>query len=94
MNREQTKEAIKVMQHYADGGEVNWRPRGKGDWEACGYDPVFDFLRNEYRIKPKPLECWVIDINGSVGVAWESRNQAEQYSAGNARIVHMVESPE
>ena len=51
MTREETLEAIKIMQHYADGGEVEQRLRDDDelDWHINHY-PNFDFLHYDYRI--------------------------------------------
>lgn len=56
MNREQTLEAIKVMQHFADGGEVEFCNQGM--W-CCAGSPTWELNRLKYRIKPKPLEFYV-----------------------------------
>lgn len=52
---------IAVMQHFADGGEIEARsidaPR-VADWNSMG-SPLWDWIRTDYRIKPKPREVWV-----------------------------------
>ena len=64
MNREKTKKAIKIMQHYVDGGSVEargkgmekWTERGTGmeQWTALGVlRPIWDWDKAEYRIKPR-----------------------------------------
>ena len=54
MNRDETIEAIKVMQAYADGGEIEYRGR-PGSVNTTWYSglPEFNWRMNEYRIKPK-----------------------------------------
>ena len=52
MTREETKEAIKVMQHFVDGGEVECITLRYKNWFIIS-DPVWDWLRFEYRIKVK-----------------------------------------
>ena len=60
MNIEQTKEAIRVMQAFADGKEVefkwgsmDWNPTDKPEWNWSAYD---------YRIKRTPiLRPWTAD---------------------------------
>ena len=70
MTREETREAIKVMQHYADGGEVEQRLRDDDelDWFWNG-SPTFDFLHYDYRIKKTTkkikLYAW-IDYKGQL----------------------------
>lgn len=77
MNREETKEAIKVMQAYCDGKEIQIKVNG--EWESTE-SPNWSFRFDEYRIKPESTyrpyanaeECfadvlkhdgWVIDDN-------------------------------
>ena len=64
MNREETEAAIEVMQAYVDGADLEYRYRKNPKWvvpvwlsfsTVIGWE--FDCL--EYRIKPKPKECWV-----------------------------------
>ena len=66
MTREETLEAIKVMQHYANGGEVEQRLRDDDelDWFFNDF-PTFDFLHYDYRIKKVTkkikLYAWLVD---------------------------------
>jgi len=62
MTREETLEAIKVMQHYADGGEVeHWEA---GEW-ALTSAPSWAWILTDYRIKKTTkkikLEAWLVD---------------------------------
>ena len=57
MNREQTKKLLaerseqdKVMQHFADGGEVECKLRTDTNW-TDNDDPWWDFYNCNYRIK-------------------------------------------
>jgi hypothetical protein len=62
MNREETKEAIQVMQHYADGGEVEFNRHSEGGcWEPLPepHTPSWDWPIVQYRIKPEPREWWI-----------------------------------
>ena len=53
MNREETKAAIEVMQHYADGGEVE-----STSTPGLLKEPTWDWLSGKYRIKKRSGECW------------------------------------
>jgi len=64
MTREETLEAIKVMQHYADGGEVELYDSSLQEWvDAFGNEPSWIWIYNKYRIKPTTkkikLEAWL-----------------------------------
>ena len=64
MTREETKEAVKVMEGYANGKEIQY-PDDNNKWIDTP-NPVFDWSRWAYRVKHKseyrPFksqeECW------------------------------------
>ena len=61
MNIEQTKEAIRVMQAFVDGKEVQARDVGLERWNAV-IIPRWNLEDFEYRIKPTPtLRPWTAD---------------------------------
>jgi hypothetical protein len=68
MNIEQTKEAIRIMQAFVDGKEVQrhgkkWNPKEslKPDWSDID-EPCWDFDNCYYRIKPTPtFRPWTAD---------------------------------
>ena len=71
------KEMIKVMQHYENGGEVEYS--GKGDdyfsWIKC-VNPIWDWFDYDYRIKePKQkvtIEKWLCQVSNNDYVIVES----------------------
>ena len=64
MTREETREAVKVMVAYANGKEIQYLD-DNNKWIDTP-NPVFDWSRWAYRIKPEPKyrpfktqeECW------------------------------------
>ncbi len=62
MNIEQTKEAIRVMQAFVDGKEVEFISRNDEPYWLSNFSPTWDWLRCDYRIKPTPvLRPWTAD---------------------------------
>lgn len=60
MNIEQTKEAIRVMQAYVDGKEVEFKWMSK-DWNST-VPPEWNWSAYDYRIKPTAvLRPWTAD---------------------------------
>jgi len=61
MTREETLECIKVMQHYADGGEVDCCIAG--DWISAS-TPNWDWRLRDFRINKTnkiKLNAWLVD---------------------------------
>jgi len=51
MNREDTKKALEVMEHYVNGGEVEVQNEfGRWQWQEI-FEPAWDLVSSNYRIK-------------------------------------------
>ena len=67
MNREETKNAIAVMRAWADGTEIECRSHAHDGWSgivAAKYC-MWDFGRQDYRIKPKEPREFEIMVMGN-----------------------------
>ena len=70
MNIEQTKEAIKVMQAWVDGKELEVRE--VDEWRRT-FIPLWQWHTNDYRIKPTAtLRPWTAD---EVPLGMQARNR-------------------
>jgi len=93
MTRDEAREAPKVLQHYADGGDVQCNYGG--GWTGVE-PPIFNFHNALYRIKPKPAEGWgtITDSDPDSLVGWESRARAELRAVPGRRVIHWREVTE
>ena len=84
MNKEQVKEAIKVMEHWLNGGEVEFKSRRNDNWllPPCGR-PSWNWYDSEYRIKKEPLEVCLISY-GNVQEIYHSYDDAVKVAKGLA----------
>jgi hypothetical protein len=87
MNIEQTKEAIRIMQAFVDGKEVQARDVGLERWNAV-IIPRWNLEDFEYRIKPTPtFRPWTAD---EVPLGMQMRDVSKQdyrwliHTSGNA----------
>lgn len=61
MTKDETREAIKVMQAWVDGeGDVEFKAKFAPAVPWSSAKPSWNWYKNEYRIKPKPRE-WVLE---------------------------------
>jgi len=92
VNKLKTEEAIRVMQAYADGAEIEHQIFGQDAW--CGDKPSWNWSACTYRIKTKPLECWVVlTIKGEqFGLAKNEADALKDAKAIHGRIVRMVQA--
>lgn len=96
MNREQAKKLLPIIQAFVDGADVQFLSV-TGSWNDAP-DPYF-CAYDKYRIKPKPLECWIVhrtysDGSTDLGFGYTEREDAELASGARSmpsRVVHMRE---
>ena len=85
MNRERARSLLPIIQAFADGKDIQVRPRTieKLEWSTNPPDPGF-FNGDEYRIKPEPKELWVMVYNNktstpSFSSSYQSEKDATDY---------------
>lgn len=57
MNKEQTKQAIAVMQGYVEGKTIQYRYDEKQEWKTLSPFPNWNWLEADYRIAPEVVKC-------------------------------------
>ncbi len=74
------KEMIKVMEHYDNGGDVEFKRTIENDtkWEKLLPDPVWNWERIDYRIKEQKqkvkIEKWLCQDNQGNYIIVETSN--------------------
>ena len=76
MTKEETENAIKVMQAYVDGKQIEFCTKRDKKWELCD-NPLFDWNAFDYRVaeipqyRPfnNPIEC-LKEIQNHCPVGW------------------------
>jgi len=59
MNREQAKKLLPIIEAFANGEVIQYK-FASGEWRELDFDDYrFDSNTENYRIKPRPRECWV-----------------------------------
>ena len=106
MNRDKAKELLPIIQAFAEGKTIQFLyPAGWRSLEGAVYDlSVDDMVNNpsKYRVKPEPLECYIVVDNGDMWLDVPERISihdniegaaalAEVHAAPGYRIVHMRE---
>jgi hypothetical protein len=56
MNKEQTKQAIAVMQGFIDGKTIQYSPYDNGEWKNVSRTPCWEWHRYNYRLKPEVVK--------------------------------------
>ncbi len=83
MNKQETAEAIKVMQAWIDGDEIDIeyldRDYPDSHWRKVAGNPLWALSSNAYRIKPKPREFWIdLTDNAFIECGTDSRYWGEE----------------
>lgn len=98
-----TAEKIAVMQAYERGEKIEIKMgRREESWESwTAGEPNWNWPYNDYRVAPKPIECWVVvEKDGINPMVFESeliastwRDQYDETYSGRSphRVVHMRE---
>jgi hypothetical protein len=85
-------EMIEVLQHFVDGGSVQFRHHDAQKWRDT-LTPCFNFEGFEYRIKPKPLEMWGNANNSGEFLRYSCKADAEGCRENGWRTIKVREVP-
>lgn len=77
-----TAEKIAVMWAFGAGKKIELTPRHYMAPWALNDHPLWNWEDWNYRVKPEPVEKWVvIDRDGDVDSAWDSKPAANDHAA-------------
>ena len=92
LTRENADALADILSEYAAGGELQEEQQPQR-WETLRLGLIITNSDWSYRIKPKPLECWVNVYPNTVQTQHESESEARDCACSDAlRVaVHMRE---
>ena len=98
MNRERAKELLPIIQAYVEGKDIQFRSNEyEGSWidmptedELTRTFPAEDY---QYRIKPEPMEVWLVFHNDTFIAKFNNKVAAHEYMP-NGNIKHFREVTE
>jgi len=90
----ETKEMIEVMQAYVDGKSILLKCHGLEEWKTLTREPAWDWLNNDYAVKPDPIHCYITVLDGriasTVHATEKSANDCVHPELNNGWTVHKV----
>ena len=91
------KEMIEVMEHYGNGGTVEYVGMGVDDWEVASH-PTWNWYDYEYRIRhfkqKVTIEKWLIEANDIKFVVETSDIDSWLKSFATSKKLKLIESYE
>lgn len=97
--RDSTRELIEkkkaeVLLMELDVGDVEWQYRPIGGWFWMRVQvPAWNFEKYEYRVTPKPAECWIwVHADGTIGAttSWSKESCEHITTPGRAVLFREV----
>ena len=79
MTRDEAKKLLPIIQAYADGKDVQYKSNLDGSWKNSR--ELFFDIGLEWRIKPEPMECWVVVGRDGDLVAYTSKAGADHHAS-------------
>lgn len=62
-----TEEKITVMQAYLDNKTIEIKSKTEKEWNTCDFEPLWDWLKYEYRIKSEYIPFDFSDAQNLIG---------------------------
>jgi len=85
-------EMIAVIKHHKNGGKVEYMHLTENKWVITDGDPLWNFAKHDYRIKPEPRSLWIsFNDSGKPMLAAESAEQAESLARMSDGKFHLFQ---
>ena len=91
MIKDETREAIKVMQAFVDGAEIECVLHDKADDWTPMLQPSWNFNLCKYRIKKAPRTFWITDNRSAKYPHVLTANEYKQYFLADQRYFKVQE---
>jgi hypothetical protein len=73
-------EMIAVIEHHKNGGKVEYNYHSDDRWTMVDGEPLWNFAKHNYRIKPEPMTLWLeISESGSVAATHYTKPTIQAY---------------
>ena len=84
MTREEAKKVVPILQAFADGKTIQYRPYEGRPWRDLSSDEHLDADHpRRYRIKPEPREIWVNEYKHGLFCSWCNSEKAAKSTMGS-----------
>jgi len=77
------KERTDIQQAYLDGESIEYGQYDSDSFKSSIGEPAFNWFECDYRIKPKPMEVWVItdrELTDDVNIYYKDAKSALQHN--------------
>lgn len=92
MNKENAKDYLPLVQALAEGKTIQVKTDSGGWTDSCN-EVGFVFPASEYRVKPAPIERWLVVCKDGSETIFYTEESAKEYAARcrNVTIRHLIE---
>ena len=77
------KERTEIQQAYLDGADVQCCHTGNDSYVSLDHysEPDFNWMINDFRVKPKPMEIWVNIYSNGQFCLHDTKEEAERLAS-------------
>lgn len=84
-------EMIAVIQHHKNGGKVEYKHHTENKWVITDGDPLWNFARHDYRIKPEPMVIFA-EVSYITGQVFRASIEPMFHHGNNTTIKKFIEA--